>query len=326
MIESARTIRVISAHKLRELVSMADAIDAIGETFKQMADAKMEQIPRTSLPDGSLLTMVAHGRGSSGTSVKVIGIRQDPDHHDWPLLSALVLWFDHGSGQPVAVIEGSQLTALRTGAASGVATDLLAAPDASGLAMIGSGAQAGDQILAVCTVRQIEVVRIFSRNAESAARLAYRLSQSSPGIEFRVCPDLRSATRDSDVICTATTATSPLIHGGDLKERVHINAVGAYRPDMCEISSEVIAAASVVAVDHLEAAQAEAGDLLQAASAGRFAMDDAVELGALLRRPRPRSTGWTIFKSVGISAQDWAIARLAVERSYGMEVPNISLK
>jgi len=319
-------LRVITGHDLRELVPMAGAIDAVREAFKEVSAERMELIPRTSLPDGSLLTMVGHGTGSSGTSIKVIGIRQDPNHHDWPLINALVVWFDHASGRPLALIEGSQLTALRTGAASGVATDLLAAPDASELAMIGSGAQAGDQILAVCTVRRIEVARIFSRNAESAARLCERLGHALPEVEFRVCLDLSSATKYADVICAATTATSPLIYAADLKERVHINAVGAYRPDMCEISSGVIAAASVVSVDEVDAAQAEAGDLLQAVMAGKFAMERAVELGTLLTEPCAQAQGWTIFKSVGISAQDWAIARLVVERSEGKEVPNISLQ
>ena len=325
MLETARGLRVITGRELRELVPMADAIDAVREAFKDVSAGRMEHTPRTSLPDGSLLTMVAHGSRSSGTSVKVIGVRQNV-HQDWPLLNALVLWFDHGSGRPMAVMEGSQLTALRTGAASGVATDLLAEPDARQMAMIGSGAQAADQILAVCTVRRIEATRIFSRNTETAARLSERLGHALPGVEFRVCLDLSSATKYADVICTATTATDPLIYAADLKERVHINAVGAYRPDMCEISSEVIAAASVVSVDEVDAAQAEAGDLLQAATAGEFAMERAVELGTLLTEPSAKAQGWTIFKSVGISAQDWAIARLAVERSEGKEVPNISLQ
>ena len=90
------------------------------------------------MSDGSVLTMAAHGRGSFGTSVKVVAVRQDPNQLHLPLINAVALWFDHASGQLVAIIEGTQLTALRTGAASGVATDLLAAPEAAVLAMIGS--------------------------------------------------------------------------------------------------------------------------------------------------------------------------------------------
>src|SRR5256712_6583384 len=134
MLETARGLRVITGRELRELVPMADAIDAVREAFKDVSAGRMEHTPRTSLPDGSLLTMVAHGSRSSGTSVKVIGVRQNVHHQDWPLLNALVLWFDYGSGRPMAVMEGSQLTALRTGAASGVATDLLAEPDAREMA------------------------------------------------------------------------------------------------------------------------------------------------------------------------------------------------
>jgi ornithine cyclodeaminase len=270
--------------------------------------------------------MAAHGTGSSGTSVKVIGVRQDPTNDQLPLINAVVLWFDHASGRPVALIDGTELTSLRTGAASGVATDMLAAPDASVLAMIGSGAQAADQVFAVCTVRPIESVRIFSRNTATAGQLAERLRGALPGIDFEVSPDVTSATADADVICTATTATSPLIRDGDLKERVHINAVGAYRPDMCEISPEVIAQAEIVAIDHAASARAEAGDLLQAAAAGKFALRDAIELGALMSLPKRGRVGWTVFKSVGISAQDWAVAKLAVERSDGANLPKFSLR
>lgn len=326
MVESPGNLRVISGRQLRELVPMADAINAVREAFIGVSKGKIEQLPRTSLSDGSLLTMVAGDLGSSGASVKVIGIRQDPNQTQFPLINALVLWFDYATGQPLALIDGSELTALRTGAASGVGTDLLGAPDATVLAMIGSGSQAADQVRAICAVRRIQMVRVFSRNAVTAASLCERLSQALPQVEFRACPDISSAVQSADVICTATTATAPLIHGRDLKQRVHINAVGAYRPNMCEVASEVIAGASLVAVDHLPAALEEAGDLLQSAAAGQFEMHDAVELGVLAGNPKGMYSGWTIFKSVGIAAQDWAIAKLAVERSRGGEVPTITLR
>ena len=319
-------VRVISGRRLRDLVPMADAIEAVRGAFQAVSEGHIDQVPRTALPDGSLLTMAAHGIGSSGTSVKVLGVRQDATQHQLPLINAVVLWFDHSTGLPLAVLEGSELTALRTGAASGVATDLLAAPDASVLAMIGSGAQAADQVFAVCSVRRIETVRIFSRNAATAAGLAKRLGAALPEVEVHVSTDIHSATADADVVCTATTATSPLIHGGDLSERTHINAIGAYRPDMCEISPEVIANATIVAIDHSPAARAEAGDLLQAAAAGKFALHDAIELGKLVSLPGRAYTGWTVFKSVGIGAQDWAVAKLAVDRSEGHELPKISLR
>jgi ornithine cyclodeaminase len=95
---------------------------------------------------------------------------------------------------------------------------------------------------------------------------------------------------------------------------------------MCEISPEVIAEATIVAIDHSPSARAEAGDLLQAAAAGRFALHDAIELGKLMSLPRRAYTGWTVFKSVGISAQDWAVAKLAVDRSDAHELPKISLR
>lgn len=324
--EPTGNLRVISGRRLRELIGMEDAISAVREAFICVSNRTLEQIPRASLSDGSLMTMVAGGVGLSGASVKVIGVRQDPNQTQLPLINALVLWFDHDTGQPLLLVDGTELTALRTGAASGVATALLSEPDATVLAMIGSGAQAADQVRAVCTVRRIQTVRVFSRNAMTAASLCERLGRSLPEVEFQNSPDISSALEGADVICTATTATSPLIHTRDLKDRVHINAVGAYRPNMCEVSPEVIAGASLIAVDHLPAALEEAGDLIQSVAAGRFAMSKAIELGVLAAEPRQPPSGWTVFKSVGIAAQDWAIARLCVERSTGGEVPTITLR
>jgi ornithine cyclodeaminase len=306
--------RVISGEELRDLVPMA-----VRAAFIGVSAGDYEQLPRASLSDGSLLTMVARKSGSAGSSVKILGIRQDATLHPSPMVNAAVLWFDHASGRPLALIDGAVLTAIRTGAASGVATDLMASHDATVLAMLGSGAQAGDQVLGVCSVRRIEIVRVFSRRFSAAQELCDRLHFELPTVEFVPCGDVHTAVRGAHVICTATPSHEPMVISEDLMQRVHINAMGAYRFEMCEVAADVIAAASIVAVDHLPASEAEAGDLLQAVAAGRFSMNDACEIGVLLSKESTDYFGWTIFKSVGIAAQDWAVASLAVGRMNGVE-------
>jgi ornithine cyclodeaminase len=213
------------------------------------------------------------------------------------------------------MMDATALTALRTGAASGLATALLAAPDAATLAMLGTGGQAADQVGAVCAVRPIREVRIFGRHPGRRAELCGELAAGHPGISFLNAASAAEAVRGAQVICTATRSQAPLFEVSDLEPDVHINAVGAYRPDMCEVPAEAFGRAAVVVIDQLEAVLAEAGDVIQAIAAGQLDQESLVEIGQLLAAPAVPPAGPTIFKSVGIAAQDWALAELVVSRA-----------
>lgn len=144
--------------------------------------------------------------------------------------------------------------------------------------------------------------------------LVNRLEKESPEVTFRAVRTNAEAIADADVICTVTGASQRLFDVEGLAESVHINAMGAFTPTMCELPPEVLRKASVVAVDQLEAAKAEAGDILQAVAGGYVTWAKIVELGALVKRSGSAS-GWTVFKSVGIGAQDLEVAELAVSRA-----------
>ena len=235
--------------------------------------------------------------------------------------------FDGASGTPAALIDGTSLTALRTGAASGVATDLLAQRGASTLGMIGAGAQSADQIRAVCAVRGIREIRISSRTAESAQNLVNRITGEFSGIHFVQARSIAEAIGEVDVICTATPASAPLFRAEDLPPNVHVNAIGAFTPQMCELPSELLCDARLVVVDEMAAAMTEAGDLLQAIRRGQLEVGSIKEIGKLLQNPPAPAGGWTVFKSVGIAAQDLEVAQLAVARakasSLGVEVSGL---
>lgn len=305
---------VIGGGQLRSLVSMADAIESSRRAFTAAARGEITGPLRTPLSRHRVLVMPAeHASGSA--LVKVIDLQPDGWKEGLPSIGGAVLWIDAVTGRVSAMLDATALTALRTGAASGLATALLAAPGASVLAMLGTGGQAADQVGAVCTVRPIREVRVFGRHAPRRAALCAELGAAHPGIAFVPAGSAAEAVRGAQVICAATRSQAPLFEVGDLEPQVHINAVGAYRPDMCEVPAAAFGLAATVVIDQLEAVLAEAGDVIQAIAAGQVRPDSLVEIGQLLTAPARPPGGTTIFKSVGIAAQDWALAELVVSRA-----------
>jgi ornithine cyclodeaminase len=299
---------------LRSLVPMADAIEASRTAFAAAARAELSWPPRSSLSRNRVLVMpVDHVSGSA--LVKVISLQPDAWTRGLPSVGGTVLWVDGPTGQITAMLDAATLTALRTGAASGLATSLLAPPDSSVLAMLGAGDQAADQVGAVCAVRPIRAVRVFSRRADRRESLCAQLSAAHPGVSFTPTGSSPEAVRGADVVCTATRSEAPLFEAADLAPDAHVNAVGAYTPQMCEVPAEAFGQAAIVVIDQLEAALAEAGDVIQAIDAGQLEQGSLVEIGGLLGGQARPPGGLTIFKSVGIAAQDWALADLVVSRS-----------
>ncbi len=224
----------------------------------------------------------------------------------------IVVVFDE-SGTPLGAVDGPTLTAIRTGAGCGLATDLLADPEVKVHAMLGAGAMAFDQVDAVRTVRPIERILVWSRNPAHAARLAERV-----GAETVDSPD--EAVGIADVISTATPSTVPLFAAGSARPGTHVNAVGAFTPQMVELPAGLLRAAFVV-VDDREAASVEAGDLIQAG-----VTPDAAVADLLTGRSEAPQGATTVFKSVGIASQDIAAARTALDRAaeigIGTEIPD----
>ena len=307
--------RLIGAELLRSLVPMPDAIGASRAAFNAAARGELSGPPRAALSRHRVLVMPAeHTSGSA--IVKVISVQPDGWRQGLPSIGGSVLWVDGGTGRVSALLDATALTARRTGAASGRATSLLAPPGASVLAMLGTGGQAADQVAAVCAVRPISEVRVSGRDGGRREELCAGLTESHPGVSFRPVASPVAAVRGADVICTATRSQHPLFDAADLGPQVHINAVGAYTPQMCEIPAGAFARASLVIIDQLAAVLAEAGDVLQAMDAGLLRRDELVEIGSLLDRGEVRPPGGlTIFKSVGIAAQDWALGELVVRRA-----------
>jgi ornithine cyclodeaminase len=270
---------------------------------------------RTALRDGQFLDMGAHHRPSGTAMFKTLSL--DFGGRD-PAIAGTVVWHDLGSGDQL-VAHAGEVTALRTGAVSGVATDLLAPPDVRRLVVVGTGAQAADQVRAVRAVRPIDHVTIVGRDPARAERLATaladELTDSAVELAVELAVDLDAALAEADVVCCATTATEPLFDLDALPEVVHVNAIGSFRPTMRELPDELLADGLVV-VDDRASVLEEAGEILHALESGALAGDDLVELGGALTNGVER-TPRTSFKSVGVAVQDWAVARLLADAFLG---------
>ncbi|QIY53506.1 ornithine cyclodeaminase family protein [Streptomyces sp. RPA4-5] len=296
----------LSAEDIREAVTMAEAIDAVRRGFIDLARNEFEMPTRTVLRDGQFLVMSAHHQSSATAMIKTLGVNFDRD----PAIAGTVVWSELGRLDHL-VADAGPVTMLRTGAAVGVATDLLAVPEASRLTVIGAGAQAPDQVRAVHSVRPLSRLIVLDADSRRAQKLITTLAPELAGVELQIATDTEAAVREAEIVCCATTATSPLFRASALPAEVHVNAIGAFRPTMRELPDDLLSTSTVV-IDQLDAILAESGEIIHALDSGALAKDDLTELGAALTSPRPPAGpgGRTVFKTVGVAAQDWAIAQL----------------
>jgi alanine dehydrogenase len=307
-------IRILSREDVRKSLPMAEAIEAVKDAFAQLSTGRADVPLRVALEvprhNGVTLFMPAYLAADDQMAVKIVSVFNDNPAKGLPLIHALVTVVDATTGEPVAVMDGTYLTALRTGAASGAATDLLARQEAGAAAIFGAGVQGRTQLEAVCAVRPIEKAWVYDISPQQAATFAEEMGQRL-SLTVEVAGTPAEAARQADVICTATTATSPVFDDADVRPGTHINAVGAYTPQMQEIPVETVLRAKVV-IDHRESSLAEAGDLIIPLQRGRMTeahiYAELGEISAGVKSGRTSADEITFFKSVGVAVQDVAAA------------------
>jgi ornithine cyclodeaminase/alanine dehydrogenase-like protein (mu-crystallin family) len=303
-------MRVIEADELRSALSMTATIDALAAAFAH-EDPSLASPMRTSLATsaGTLLTMPA--AGDAGVGVKLVTLSEFNPQNGLPFVQATYVLFDVKTQRPEAVIDGTELTALRTAAVSGLATRFLAPPDASRLILFGAGVQATSHLEAMCAVRPVTEVVVVSRRAEPAEALVATACGLGLGARVGVPEDVLTA----DLVCTCTTSSVSVFRGVDLPAGAHVNAVGASLPDRRELDTEAIRRAKVV-VETRREALTEAGELLIPIGEGVIGADhilaDLTDLarGAVVRTD---AADITVFKSVGIAFEDLVVARAALD-------------
>jgi len=288
----------ITERQVQELLSMRDCVRLMREVFKDLRAGSAVNQPRRrlNLPTGSMLHSLAGAWGKYfGTKI----------YSSNPKFGAyfFFLLFDAETAKPLAQFEANYLGQIRTGAASGFATDVLAAPDASVLGIIGSGFQARSQLDAIREVRTLKEVRVWSRNAAKRDEFASQTGALA-------CATAEEAVSGADIVATATYAKDPVLDSKWIADGAHINAMGSNQAAKRELPSDLVARAALIAVDSVEQAKIEAGDLLLAPV--DWADPRIIELANV--DARPAGAPVTIFKSIGLGVEDVAAAAFVYEQ------------
>jgi len=323
------SILFLTSSDIKNLITMPEVIEQMRTAFVQISNGEAQVPLRTNIdiPEyhGGALFMPVYSAGEGLIGIKVVSLfKQNPDKN-LPLIHAVILLLDGTNGKPLAYMDGEYITALRTGAASGLATDLLARNNATTVAIFGAGVQGRTQLNAIALVRPVSRVLIFDRSRHQGQKFADEMSRIFD-FDINVAAN-QSELREADIICTATTSPVPVFSDQFIGEGTHINAIGAYRPDTREIPSETVRRSKLI-VDSRHSCLSEAGDILipikEQLIDDNHIFAELGEIAMTIKNGRLDETEVTIFKSVGNAIQDIVVAgavyRRAREKKIGTEI------
>jgi ornithine cyclodeaminase/alanine dehydrogenase-like protein (mu-crystallin family) len=313
----------ISEAEVRQVLTMAQALEAVEEISRKQATGEVVVHPRRrfELPGGGFFHYMAAADFSAG----FVAMKQYT--YVRGKLRFLVPLYEIASGDLLALIEADYMGQLRTGAASGVATKYLAREDSRVAAIIGTGGQAKTQLQAVAAVRKLDFARVYGRDGTKREKFCNEMSEQL-GIPITPCRSSGEAVRGADIVCTATTASQAVVWGADLTPAVHINAIGANHAHKRELDDEAVASADVIVVDSVEQSRQEAGDLILAFKGDEICWTGVKKLSDVVAGKvsgRTSNSEITLFKSNGIASWDLAVAMkvyaVAREKKLGRELP-----
>lgn len=309
---------LLSQADIQQVFTMEQAIAANKTAFALFSRGGCDVPLRTQIRgahDGTFLVMPAYAQELSSASVKIVNIFPHNGARNLPTAPAQILLIDGTTGMIQAILDGTYVTQVRTGAASGAAFAVLAKKTCRKGAIIGTGSQAFHQVEAMITARDVEEVWVYSRSAANVAALVRKLQQTfaDRAIRFVAAANSDAAIHDADLIITVTPAIQPVFDGANVKAGATISCIGAYQPHMQELSPILLERASKIFCDSTEAVLAEAGDFIIPLQEGRMLREDITgELGAVIAgglRGREDDDEIIIFKSVGIGTQDLVTAK-----------------
>lgn len=307
----ADPIRFIDAAEVRQRLDHATCIDLMRHAMIALAEGQSRQLLRgiIDLDDGDMFGVMPGALDGAGFGAKIISIFPAAAAHGSSHQGVIIL-FDRASGAPVCVIDATEVTAIRTAAASAAATNALARPDARRLAIMGTGEQAWHHVAAIRHVRPLTDVRIWGRAAEKAEELAHRIRRDF-GLSAQTAASVAEAANGADIICTLTGAAEPFLLDAHVADGTHINAVGSSRAGPSEIDEALVARARFVP-DHREGVLAQGAEYLRACGAGLVTEAHVLpEIGHVFSGSGPgriAASDVTIYKSLGSIVQDLACA------------------
>ncbi len=315
-----KPIVLIKSGDIKKHFTMNEAIDAMESAFASLSAGEVEVPQRyvTGITGEDLIMFMkpAYSKKDRRAGIKILTQKEGRTVEGLPTIIGIVLLIDAYTGEILSIMDGEHLTALRTGAAGGIAAKYLSREDSSVMALFGCGTQGRTQLEAVNCVRNIKKVWVFDKFKNSALNFVEQMKDKVEA-EIAYTDDLE-VLKECDIICTATNSNSPLFGREHIKEGAHINAIGAFKPEMQEIDPAVIKEARIF-VDQLEPALNEAGDIIKAINAGAIAPGHiAGELGSCILgniKGRTGSNNITLFKSVGVAIQDYEVANKIYEKA-----------
>lgn len=316
---------LLSKAAIKEFYTLQDSIEAVKKAFSLFSAGKVEVPLRTqiSAPDkeGVFLCMPAYCSGEDASCVKVLNVFKRNIDKGLPTINAWVLVMDAETGLINGLVDGSYVTQLRTGAASGAAFDLLAKKDCAIGALVGTGGQAATQLEAMLAVRKLHEVRVcdvhFARATEFAEVMGRELARY--GTRIVAVPNADAAVDDADLLITVTPSNTPVFNADKVKPGITISCVGSYQPQMQEMDPKALTRASKIYFDSEEAVLSEAGDILIPLGDGTITKEKFMgDLGQVINgqvKGRENDSEIIIFKTVGIAAQDLITAKSIFDKA-----------
>jgi len=320
-------ILMISRKEVEEILLMKEVMEAVETAFKYKALGKVQMPPKTYVmfPKGDFRTMPCYVPDFGFGGVKIVNVHpENPEKYKLPTIMALIILIEPETGKPLAIMDGTWITNMRTGAAGGVAAKYLARRDSKIIGMVGAGTQARSQLLALNLVFKIEEVKIYSKRFESCER--FKKEMGSLGLNISIKEKVEDAVRGCDILVTTTPVTQPIVENEWIEEGMHINAIGADAPLKEELDPRILKRAKIV-VDDIEQA-CHSGEINVPISKGIISRAEIyAELGEIIagkKVGRVTDSEITIFDSTGLAIQDIATALIvykkAKEQGLGSEV------
>jgi ornithine cyclodeaminase/alanine dehydrogenase-like protein (mu-crystallin family) len=305
-------MKIIDAETVRQNLTYAACIPLVREAMIAFSTGKTKQLLRSVIPlaDGHMFGIMPGALAADGVfGAKLVSVWPENFAHGKPSHQGVVVLFDPVSGAPTCVVDAGAITAIRTAAASAVATDALARPDADRLAILGTGRQAAAHIKAIGEVRALSSVTVWGRDFDRTRAFAAEMAALS-GLHVEAARDVETAVAEASIVCAVTAAVDPILSGAWIAPGTHVNVVGSSGPMAAEIDGELVRASRFI-VDHREHVLAHGGEFLRAKAQGLIGDDHiAAEIGQVLAGQAPgrqREDQVTVYKSLGHAAQDLAV-------------------
>jgi ornithine cyclodeaminase/alanine dehydrogenase-like protein (mu-crystallin family) len=317
-------VRILSKENVNELLTMEDALKYVEEAYKQLTLGQAIVPQRIAITDPAPgLTLVMPGiigGEMNALATKIVSVyKQNPEKYQMPTVLAKIMVQDINTGDIIGIMDGSLITAMRTGAATGVSVKYLARKDSTSMGIYSGGIQARKQVSGVYwgLNQNLEKCKVFDLKKDIAKEFKKEL-EGELGIDIEIVESGDDLLKNTDIIVAATTSTTPLFDGDKVSEGVHISSIGAHAANIRELDSTIIKRASILVGGLKEACLTEAGDYIIPIREGVISEDDIISIGEIITGNvigRKSESDITIFKSVGISAQDVATAKLVYDRA-----------